>query len=403
MGELVPDGDSVTVLSCDGPVMYAGGVDYEDLPAVPITLGGVVDPAHAVGRATDLSDVIGPLSTGASVTLPGERRHGKTVLSRMVEERARALGWTVVTRSVEGTKSVEDVTEELARDLIGVLPRLERVKAWLTSRAELSARGVRIEAVPLALEDVVAEACSHTDHLLLILDELPICARALERSEHGSGVAFLHRLRRLRQTHEPLRMLCLGSIGFHHVVPDMEGAVNDMYTHSLGPLAPAGALELAVRLLKSTDVPLGTRRALAPRMASASEGVPYYLHLLAHGCQGRHAVGAPLEPATIDALVTHAIDDPDDLWDLKHYVTRLPTYYGPEAPAAAAILDLIARAPCTSEELRRGLEASTESIAGADLGSLTGRLEQDHYLARAGLTLRFRSELVRRAWLRWRP
>ncbi len=393
----------MTDLSHDTTVVYLADVDFEDLPPVPITHGGVVDPAHAVGRDADVAEVLSALSGGESVALPGERRHGKTVLSRIVEERGQALGWTVVTRSVEGTTSVEEVTEELARDLVAVLPPLERVKAWLGSRADFSARGVRIESAPLSLEDVLAEACSHTDHLLLILDELPICARALERSEAGSGLAFLHRLRRLRQTHEPLTMLCLGSIGFHHVVPDLEGAINEMYQYSLGPLASTGALELAVRLLKGTDVPLAARRALAPQMATASEGVPYYLHLLAGGCRGRHAAGATLDDATVDAMVTAAIEDSDDPWDLKHYAKRLPAYYGPDAPAAGAILDLIARQPSTAGEIRRGLAAASEDIAGADVGSLAGRLEQDHYLVGAAQTLRFRSEIVRRAWLRWRP
>jgi len=393
----------VTDLSYDNTVVYLADVDFEDLPPVPITHGGVIDPAHAVGRDAEVADVLATLSGGESVALPGERRHGKTVLSRIVEERGQALGWTVVTRSVEGTTSVEEVTEELARDLVAVLPPLARVKAWLGSRAEFSARGVRIESAPLSLEDVLAEACSHTDHLLLILDELPICARALERREAGAGLAFLHRLRRLRQAHEPLTMLCLGSIGFHHVVPDLEGAINDMYPHSLGPLAPNGALELAVRLLKGTDVPLATQRAIAPQMATSSEGVPYYLHLLAGGSRRRHAAGATLDGATVESMVTAAIEDPDDPWDLKHYVTRLPAYYGPDAPAAGAILDLIARQPSTAGEIRRGLAAASDDVADADVGSLAGRLEQDHYLVRAAQTLRFRSEIVRRAWLRWRP
>jgi hypothetical protein len=102
-------------------------------------------------------------------------------------------------------------------------------------------------------------------------------------------------------------------------------------------------------------------------------------------------------------MVTAAIEDPDDPWDLKHYVTRLPGYYGPDAPAAGAILDLIARQPATADEIRRGLAAAPEDIGGADVGSLAGRLEQDHYLVRAAQTLRFRSEIVRQAWLRWRP
>ena len=245
----------------------------EDLPPVPITLGGVIDPAHAVGRDADAAEILSALGTGESVSVPGERRHGKTVLSHVVEERARALGWIVVARSLEGSRSIDEVAEALAHDLVAVLPRLERVKAWLGSRTSLSAEGVQIDAVPLTLEEVLADACSHTDRLLLILDELPICARALERSEPGSGLALMHRLRRLRQSHKQLTMLCLGSIGFHHVVPDLEGAVNDMYRHALGPLAPDGALELAMRLLNGTDLPrsCGARSRRAwPRRAKAS-------------------------------------------------------------------------------------------------------------------------------------
>ena len=375
----------------------------DDLPPVPITLGGVVDPAHAVGRDADAAEILAALMTGESVSVPGERRHGKTVLSHIVEERARRLGWTVVTRSLEGSRSIDEVTDALAHDLVAALPRLERVKTWLGSRAGLAAGGVRIDATPLTLEDVLAEACSHADRLLLILDELPICARALERSDPGSGLALMHRLRRLRQSHKQLTMLCLGSIGFHHVVPDLEGAVNDMYRHSLGPLAPDGALELAVRLLNGTEVPAGLRSALAPRMAAASEGVPYYLHHLAHECRRRHAADAALDAASIDAIVSEAIADPDDRWDLKHYVTRLAGYYGLEAPATAAMLDVIAREPCSAVELRRALAAERDDVASADVGSLVGRLEQDHYVVRADDSLRFGSEIVRRAWLRWRP
>ena len=384
--------------------MYCLGMALEDLPPVPITLGGVIDPAHAVGRGADAAEILTALGSGESVSVAGERRHGKTVLSRIMEEQARALGWIVVTRSLEGSRSIGEVAEALAHDLVAVLPRLERVRAWLGSRAGLSAGGVRIDAAPLTLEEVLAEACSHTDRLLLILDELPICARALERSDTGSGLALMHRLRRLRQSHEQLTMLCLGSIGFHHVVPDLEGAVNDMYRHSLGPLAPDGALELAMRLLNGTDVPPELRRTLAPGMAAASEGVPYYLHHLGHECRRRHAAGAALHPASVDAMVTEAIEDPDDRWDLKHYVTRLPAYYGPDAPATAAILDTIAHGSCTvAAELRAALAAGSDAVANADVGSLLGRLEQDHYLVRADGTLRFSSEIVRRAWLRWRP
>ena len=113
--------------------------------------------------------------------------------------------------------------------------------------------------------------------------------------------------------------------------------------------------------------------------------------------------GTTLDAASVEAIVSEAIADPDDRWDLKHYVTRLAAYYGPDAPATAAILDVVARGPCTAGELRRALAAESDDVANADVGSLVGRLEQDHYVVRADGTVRFSSEIVRRAWLRWRP
>ena len=121
-----------------------------------------VDPAHAVGRDAVAAEILAALRTGESVSVPGERRHGKTVLSRIVEVRARALGWTVVTRSLEGSRSIDEVTEALAHDLVAVLPRLERAEgvAGLTCRPLRRRRQHRRRA--LTLEDVLAEACSQT-------------------------------------------------------------------------------------------------------------------------------------------------------------------------------------------------------------------------------------------------
>jgi hypothetical protein len=375
---------------------------YEDRPAIPINPGGVVDPRNVVGRDDDLARVVRSLERGGGVVQPGERRHGKTSFSRLVEATARERGWTVVSRSVEGKKSVDSVTEALAVDLVAVLPRMERIGTWLRSRARVEVAGVSVDRAPLALEDVLGDACQHAERLLLILDELPICARALEQAEPGAGLAFLHTLRRLRQEHPTLTMLCLGSIGFHHVVPSLGGALNDLDKQPLEPLAPDHAHELAARLLSSTEIPRSLRAELAPRMALASEGVPYYLHHLADDCQRRSARGEQLDGDAIDALVTAAIESPDDPWDLKHYVSRLPDYYGDDAPAAGAILDLVALRSSSLAAIGTGLGAAADAVASADLTGIAGRLEQDHYLVRDGGALRFRSELVRRAWLRWR-
>ncbi len=250
----------------------------------------------------------------------------------------------------------------------------------------------------------MSEACEQASRLVLILDELPICAREIERSDPGAGSAFLHALRRLRYDNDPkLTMLCLGSIGFHHVVPHLGGAINDLEKHPLMPLAEPFADELASRLLRSTEIPRVTREGLVPALGRASEGVPYYLHHLADGCDRRHAAGRMLSPAVPGEIVDEAISSPDDPWDLKHYVTRLPTYYGEEAPFAGALLDIVAVQPCDRGALRDALDADPRDFSGFDVRGILSRLEQDHYLqVRSSGAHSFRSDIVRRSWLRWR-
>lgn len=373
---------------------------------IPINPGGLVDPDHLVGRREDLASVIDTLERSHGVALTGERRHGKTAFSGGVEQEAYARGWTVITQSLEGTRTADEVMAVLARVLVAALPSMARATAWLKSRAELKAGPLSIPRTTLTLDDLLNEACGHASRVLLILDELPICAREIERSAPGAGLAVLHTLRRSRYQNDPkLTMLCLGSIGFHHVVPHLDGSVSDLDKHPLMPLTAPFASELATRLLASTDIPPAIQAALAPAMAVASEGVPYYLHHLAIGCKRRHARGQTLASDVPAHLVTEAIDSPDDPWDLKHYVTRVPVYYPDAALAAAAVLDIIAAQPCDLDFLRNALDADPRDFSDVDLPGIVVRLEQDHYIQRRGTgtgTRSFRSDIVRRAWLRWR-
>jgi hypothetical protein len=279
---------------------------------------------------------------------------------------------------------------------------MDRITAWLRSRADIEMASLSIGSAPPTLEEIVGDACQHARRLLLILDELPICARALERARPGAGLAFLHTLRRLRQENTRLTMLCLGSVGFHHVLPSLEGALNDIDKHPLPPLSAEHAHELAARLLSSTEIPRVVRAELAPAMALASEGVPYYLHHLADDCQRRHVQGKVLDRDVVAAVVTASVESADDPWDLKHYVSRLPDYYGEDAPTAGAILDLVAIGNSSIAAVARGLTAGADDLATAELPAIVGRLEQDHYLVRKDGELVFRSDIVRRAWLRWR-
>jgi hypothetical protein len=155
---------------------------------IPINPGGLVDPDHLVGRQEDLASVIDTLERSHGVALTGERRHGKTAFSRGVEQGAHARGWTVITQSLEGTRSADEVMAVLARVLVAALPSMARATAWLKSRAELKAGPVSIPRTTLTLDDLLNEACGHASRVLLILDELPICAREIERSAPGAGL-----------------------------------------------------------------------------------------------------------------------------------------------------------------------------------------------------------------------
>ena len=111
----------------------------------------------------------------------------------------------------------------------GVLGRLEVSVGPLTINPTAATR---------VLDEVVTAAVGAAgERLLLIIDELPLFVRELDRQRLGDGAAALHLLRRLRQQHsERLRMLCLGSVGFHHVARNAMGALNDLDRCRLGTL-----------------------------------------------------------------------------------------------------------------------------------------------------------------------
>jgi len=112
-------------------------MDHDD--PIPINPGGTVDPAHVVGRQEDLAVVLTALGRGHGVSLTGERRHGKTAFSALVEREGRERGWTVISRSVEGTRTVDDVIAVLAGDLVAALSGMAQAAAWLKQRAQIKA------------------------------------------------------------------------------------------------------------------------------------------------------------------------------------------------------------------------------------------------------------------------
>jgi hypothetical protein len=376
------------------------------LRPIPVNPGGTLSLEHIIGRNEARDSVLTTLR-GQSVVLTGERRMGKTSLARLIEVAASPEGWTVVRLSAEGYRSVDELADALTRRFEQLDGPLKRAAAELRSRLTVSAGPIQITGADQGrrFEDVIDTALKAADgQLLLILDELPLFARAVNQSGHDpdGGTAALHLLRRLRSEHEGFRMLCLGSVGFHHVIREASGVLNDTARTQLGPLDSEDGAYLAGCLLLGADLPHDDR--LATQISVAVEAVPYYIHKVV---QSLLQAGAAVSAEGIDTVVESALTAPDDPWDLRHYRDRLTLYYGPsEAPVAQAVLDAIANAPTppTLSEIsqRAQLASGPDPVDDAMVRDIVERLQDDHYLVRDGDHRKFAFDLIRRAWIELR-
>lgn len=204
----------------------------------PIALnpGGRVDPSDVVGRDADVRAILDALqSTG--VILTGPRRVGKTSLAGVVAHEVLTSGWDVIVQSVEGFTSVAEVAAALEARSPAARPREPE-----------SHREHDLRLLECAVTGAVRAS---REKLLLILDEVPVLVRTLERAQPGKGIALLHLLRRLRQENSArLRMMLLGSLGFHHVRAVDQGVLNDLVRVAIGPLAPEDGTFLAASLFR---------------------------------------------------------------------------------------------------------------------------------------------------------
>ena len=375
--------------------------------ALHVNLGGVLAPEEVIGRDREVEEIVRAIE-GPGALLTGDRRMGKTSVIRAVEARARKEGFAVVRMSAERT-SLEEFVEALAEALVRLGPKVRReVERWRVTAHAGPITAARIRT-PRSLDELIRRtveaAAPHP--LVLIVDEVPVLAKTLERQRPGSGGQFLHLIRRLRQDHDGLRMVLSGSIGFHHVTGEAPGTVNDVQRVRIGPLAEEDAVYLARCLLLGEHVPTEDELAVARAIASAAENVPYYEHHLVNAAnRAAGAAGEPVDPGDVPGLVDAALVDPDDAWDLRHYRDRLEDYYGTETRLAAAVLDACAvtKDALSVDDLlaRVALVDELPPVTRDELTRLLERLEADHYLVRQGNGDHFPRNLVRRAWLAFR-
>ncbi|MFN8096940.1 MAG: ATP-binding protein [Dermatophilaceae bacterium] len=373
---------------------------------MPLSLGGIPDLRNVIGRDEQADTIAGLLRTSHGVVLTGDRRVGKTSLARLVEMRLAAAGVRVARTSAQ-RESLADFARALHEAVLAATPTG-------AARRELERWSVGVEFGPLTLErdrvsasldDLVTRATAGHDDvsLVLVIDEVPELARLIDAREPGSGGALLGTLRRLRQERSGrLSMLLLGSIGFHHVSDDAPGTLNDLIQEPVGPISHDDATYLARCLMLGSGVTPVDDAAVADRIATTAEDVPYYVQQIVFALSRRRGA---VVPDHVDAVVAAALTDPGDPWNLRHYLQRIEPYYGTaDAEAVATVLDCFAAstAPLSADDVRQaaavaGLEPQPSR---ARLVRWIEKLEQDHYLHRVDIARsRWRSALIRRAWL----
>jgi hypothetical protein len=370
---------------------------------IPITTGGVVDLRDIVGREAATDQVVALLAHD-SVLLTGDRRIGKTSLSRLVEAQLRTNGVRVARVSAERTSMIDfhaALAGELRHTVAGRLR--DELDHWsLTLRAG-PVEAERAPHVP-AVDELVRLALGSDDQppLTLIIDEVPVLARAMEDRQPGSGSDLLIMLRRVRQeSGQRLAMLLMGSMGFHHVAADAPGAVNDVTKEEVGPISTEDAAYLARCLMLGAGVEPSDDQLVAEAIAGGVDCVPYYVQHVVKDCNDRRH-GRIITPAMIEELIEAALTEGDDRWNLRHYRDRIPHYYGADqAELVGSILDTYATStgPLDIDScLHQLVRAVTPMPSRSVLVDLVEKLEQDHYLIPRGRLSEFRSGLLRRAW-----
>jgi hypothetical protein len=384
--------------------------------------GGNLMPWEVVGRDDFIATLWHTLER-QSVLLTSERRMGKTSVMLKMDAEPN-LGFCPIKRSLQGITSPQEFAREFIADVERAVPGLLTRSLWKRLRAsgltKVGTAPFSIEFEPaqdqswkLVVDETLAALDEVDDTVVIFWDELPHMIADIRDSE-GPQVAreVLDLLRVNRERRAGVRMVLSGSLGIHHVVAQLRAKggmwvpTHDMLGIDVPPLLEADAVYLAGELLRNESVECGDRDAVAQTIAGEVDNVPYYIHHTVHLLRSRRRTnGSPVDTGTVEEMVKDAIENPLDPWELKHYLDRIPVYYGERADLARAILDRVATScePLGFDALHRGIGALLEPPPAEETRALLDLLCKDYYLTSKGGGYRFLRHLVQRAWIARRP
>ncbi len=371
--------------------------------------GGIVDPEDLVGRAAELTALLGHIANGGAYVV-GDRRMGKTSLLRKAKHDLEAVGHMVVSVSAESS-TLKEFADELLTAIRHQSRLANHVRRWSTELGgELSlsilGTGFRLtgkatRGTPAQVDDDLLALCADAvrrvgpGRLVIMIDEIAVLAEALHAQERGSAVPFLHSLRRARQTYPDVSLVLSGSVGLHHSVPDLS-VVNDLPEVFVGPLAEADGVLLARRLLAGAYDQNVASSDIAEVIASECSNIAYYIQELVN----RLSLGPPPAPRRVRDTVDEALAAND--WRTDHYFDRIPKYYGEQTDLVIESLDFLARTSeaLSLDEIHRDLAARMpgEPPDRRTVGELLRRMQRDHYLAVRPKGYAMATPFLRRVW-----
>ena len=362
------------------------------------------DPANFVGRVEMTTHARDRLLAGSNLLLTDPRRMGKTFWMRTFAAREQSFHSYFI--DYEGTETVDDFLIKTAEALIGDSSLPMRVRKQLEtifdsseislSKGPLAIKSYFRQTPPYDLLTRVLSALENEDSKtipIVMMDEVPMAINNIAVHEGtGSAEKLLQTLRALRQNTSRIRWIVTGSIGFHHVLREInttQGVLNDLNPVPLGPLADKEAEELASRLLLGIEQPLID--AVINELVKVTGGVPFLLHnvvkMLGEGPRN------VTRPCDVHDCFEDFIDDPDQFYGLEHFLTRVPSYYD----GRARIADDILRKALSETNVW----VSIDSLAPNEEAAATlDDLVKDHYLERRGLSARWRYPALQYIWAR---
>jgi hypothetical protein len=373
-------------------------------------------------RENELAILEARVRDGNHLLLSGQRRMGKTSVTRELGRRLESNGWVFLFTDVEDATCPEDVIADIAQAVHPVRPIASRfatgMQRWFSDNVEeVSALDFRVK-IRAGLdagswrrygEQLIRNCVEHHKPVLLVIDELPIFLKRMVRGDGGAERVdeFLSWLRRVLQNFGDgsLVVIVSGSIGLEPLVErlGLPDRINHFHPFRLGPWSREASAECFERLAKSYGLRLEGDVANAVYDALGI-GIPHHVQSFFARLRDFATMNKRdwVMEDDVDEVYRNALLGPSGQTDLVHYETRLKE--GLDDDSFSIAMEIIAEAATQgvfTPEARRGLESLYSTVLDDTRGHIAnslGVLVHDGYLEEDDDGHRFPSRLLRDWW-----